>query len=51
MQEMTEEKRCAHGVCNCLAEAKSDFCSPYCAEASAGEMVQLCDCGHPGCVG
>lgn len=54
----TDEKICAHGVCNCPAAADSDFCSPYCE--SAGETTNrtldenqriICDCGHPTCVG
>lgn len=51
MEETGNEKPCAHGVCNCLAEVGSEFCSPYCAESTPGEMVQVCDCGHPGCTG
>lgn len=54
----TDEKICAHGVCNCPAAADSDFCSPYCE--SVGETTNrtldenqriICDCGHPTCVG
>lgn len=48
--EQSDEKLCAHSICNCPAEAESDYCGPYCEEASATEAVQLCDCGHPTCL-
>ena len=51
MSEESEEKNCAHGVCNCPADAESDYCSPYCEAAKPTEQVQVCDCGHPTCVG
>ena len=58
--EQTEERLCAHGVCNCAAEEGSDYCSPYCRQAGdrTNNVVErdenqiiLCDCGHPACIG
>lgn len=51
MNVENDEKKCAHGICNCLAAADGDYCSPYCEGASDTEVVQLCDCGHPTCIG
>lgn len=50
-EEQSDDKVCAHGVCNCPATENSQYCSPYCEAASPTETVQLCDCGHPTCVG
>lgn len=58
MSVSVEEKICTHGVCNCAAEAGSDYCSPYCE--SVGDTTNntpdesqkiICDCGHPMCIG
>jgi hypothetical protein len=52
MAEEADAKECAHGVCNCPAAEGEDYCGPYCEDAKTRtEMVQLCDCGHPTCVG
>ena len=52
MTEEADAKKCAHGVCNCPVAGGEDYCSPYCEDAKTEtEMVQLCDCGHPTCVG
>jgi hypothetical protein len=58
--EEQDEKVCAHGVCNCEAQAGFDYCSPYCAQAGRRtnnvvehdeSQIIVCDCGHPTCVG
>lgn len=51
MTEEADVKKCSHGVCNCPAEAGSDNCGPYCEAVKPTEQVQLCDCGHPTCIG
>jgi len=54
----TSEKVCLHGVCNCVAEADSDYCGPYCAGVGDttnntvdDSLEMVCDCGHPTCIG
>ena len=45
-----EEKKCAHGVCDCMAEKGSKYCSEYCKDAEdAGVLEIKCGCEHPGC--
>ncbi|MBA3320676.1 MAG: hypothetical protein H0T45_04410 [Pyrinomonadaceae bacterium] len=58
MMSATEEKICTHGVCNCLADVSSDYCSPYCEgvgtttnDTPDESQEMVCDCGHPTCIG
>jgi hypothetical protein len=53
-----DQKVCAHGLCNCLADADSDYCSPYCSQVGLrtnntvdDNQIVVCDCGHPTCIG
>ncbi len=44
----SEQKKCAHGSCDCQAAPGSKYCSAYCQ--GAGDTVEIgCGCGHPQC--
>jgi len=45
---MSENEKCAHPACNCIAPEGSKYCSQYCNDAS--DTIELaCNCNHPGC--
>ncbi len=45
---MSNQKKCAHPACSCMAAEHSNYCSTYCSDA-AGTTEISCNCGHPGC--
>ena len=45
---MSESKKCAHTVCQCMAAEGSKYCSTFC-EDSKNFTTLKCDCGHTGC--
>ena len=47
---MSESKKCAHSVCNCIAKPGSKYCSTFC-EDSRNMTTLVCDCGCPECAG
>ena len=47
---MTEQKKCAHAACKCVAAEGSSFCRSYCEGARVHyEPGDGCGCGHDGC--
>lgn len=47
---MAEDKKCEHGVCQCVAERDSDYCSEYCEDAEDAGVVEIaCGCEHTAC--
>lgn len=47
---MAEDKKCAHGVCECTAERDSKYCSEYCENAEDTGVIEIsCGCEHPHC--
>lgn len=45
-----DDNKCAHGVCNCMAEGDSDYCSEYCENAEDTDVAEIaCGCQHAGC--
>jgi hypothetical protein len=45
---MSQNQKCAHPACNCMAKADSKYCSEYCHDASSTTEIS-CNCGHSGC--
>jgi hypothetical protein len=47
---MAENKKCAHGVCECRVEGDSKYCSEYCENAERSGVLEIgCGCEHPAC--
>ena len=47
---MAEDKKCAHGVCECRAQADSKYCSEYCENAEDTGVIEIkCGCEHSSC--
>ncbi len=46
---MSDDKKCAHPSCQCMAKEEHDgYCSTFCeGEAETADIV--CMCGHEGC--
>jgi hypothetical protein len=45
----SEEKKCAHQTCHCLAGAGKIYCGPWCEAAKSHIDEIACECGHPAC--
>ena len=43
----TENKKCAHVPCSCIASEK--YCSQACQDAGSDETEIACQCGHSSC--
>jgi hypothetical protein len=47
---MAENKKCAHGVCDCNAREDSKYCSEYCENAEDSGVTEIaCGCEHAAC--
>lgn len=45
---MSDNKKCAHPACNCMAAKDSKYCGTYCHDAAKTTELS-CNCGHAGC--
>ena len=47
---MAENKKCAHGVCQCAADGDNKYCSEYCEDAEDAGVIEIaCGCEHSAC--
>lgn len=47
-----DNDKCAHTLCNCIADDDLDYCSPQCEAAAGSDITALaCECGHGTCQG
>jgi hypothetical protein len=47
---MADNKKCAHGVCQCAADGDNKYCSEYCEDAEDAGVIEIaCGCEHAGC--
>lgn len=44
----TDEKKCAHTGCRCMAPKGETYCSTICKDSKDTTTLE-CDCGHPAC--
>lgn len=48
MADEGNDKKCAHGSCDCTVSGNDKYCSEYCREAR--DVTEIgCGCEHPGC--
>lgn len=45
----TEQNKCAHLPCRCLAQAGDEYCSQACQDAGSSEVEIACQCDHGIC--
>ena len=47
---MADDRKCAHGACDCAADGDSKYCSTYCENAEDSGVTEIaCGCQHANC--